>query len=149
MLVKRIMTRDFETVARSAALDTVVERMLRNDVDHVIATKDDDPAGVITRRKVLIASYKTDHPLSEIPVSGFGHGLESHIGPSATVLLSVGKIQQSNLECLPVVDGMQVVGVLTKDDILENVSNITSEVLDAEDRREEWTQPADEVSSHD
>lgn len=139
MLVKRIMTRDFETVARSAALDAVVERMLQNGVDHVVATDDGDPAAVITRRKVLIASYKTDDPLSEIPVSGFGHGLEARIGPSATVLLSVGKIQQADIECLPVVDGMEVVGVLTKDDILGNVSNITSEVLDAEDRRGEWT----------
>lgn len=147
MLVKRIMTRDFETVARSAALDAVVERMLRNGVDHVVATENDDPTALITRRKVLIASYKTDDPLSEIPVSGFGHGLEARIGPNVTVLLSVGKMQQSAIECLPVVDGMEVVGVLTKDDILENVSNITSEVLDAEDRREEWA-PDDQGGAH-
>lgn len=139
MLVKDIMTRDFETTSFDQMLDNVAEIMLRKNVDHVVARVDGTPSVIVTRRKVILASYKTDLPLSEIPISGFGRGLDTAIRPSGTVLLSVGKLQEAEAECIPVVEDMEVLGVLTKDDIVENVSKITGTDLQSEDRRTEWT----------
>lgn len=139
MLVKHIMTEEFETVPPDQTLDSAVELMLRNAVDHVLIVEDGTPAAMITRRKALIACYKTDTPLSDIPISGFASGLETRVGPSETVLIAVGKLRRVKVNCLPVVSGMSVEGVLTKDDIIENISNITENMIEEEEQKDEWT----------
>ncbi|ELZ61005.1 CBS domain containing protein [Halorubrum hochstenium ATCC 700873] len=139
MLIKEIMTEDFAAVERNETLDRAVRAMLRDDVNHVVVEEGETPSAIITRRKVLHACYQTDSPLSEIPVSGFDRGFEAMIEPNTTALLAVGRIQNSEVSCLPVVDEMEVLGILTKDDIIDNVSNITSDTLRRDDRRSEWT----------
>ncbi len=139
MLVREIMTTDVETVPRERSLEEPVGTMLREDVDHVIITEDSSPAGVVTRRKALAAAYRTGDPLSEVPLSTFARGFEASVEPTRTVLLSVGQLRRSSADCLPVVDDLDVVGVLTKDDVLDNVSNITTETLEADRQSREWT----------
>lgn len=139
MLVKHIMTEDFETVPPDQTLDSVVELMLRNTVDHVFIVTGDTPAAIVTRRKALVACYKTDAPLSDIPVSGFDSGLEIKASPNETALIAVGKLRRAKMDCLPVVNGMSVEGVLTKDDIIKNISNITGEMMEEDERKDEWT----------
>jgi hypothetical protein len=34
---------------------------------------------------------------------------------------------------------MSVKGVVTKDDVLENLSNITSDMIEKDERKDEWT----------
>ncbi|WP_299263642.1 CBS domain-containing protein [Halorientalis sp.] len=139
MLVKHIMTEQFEVVQRTKHLREAVELMLGNDVDHVLVIEENAPVSMLTRRKALTACYKTDAPLSEIPISGFSRGLETRVGPNESALICVGKLRRAKVDCLPVVDGMSVEGVITNDDILDNLSNITEEMLENEKRREEWT----------
>lgn len=139
MLAKHIMTRDFETVPDDRTLDDAVELMLGNRVDHVFVVEDGTPAAMLTRRKALIACYKTDAPMSSIPISGFASGLETRIGPNETALIAVGKLRRSKVNCLPVVRGMSVEGVVTKDDVIENLSNITSDMMEDDERKDEWT----------
>jgi CBS domain-containing protein len=140
MLVKHIMSKDFETVPPDQTLDSAVESMLGNTVDHVFVVEDGTPAAMITRRKALIACYKTDAPLSDIPISGFSRGLETKIGQNETVLIAVGKLRRTKLNCLPVVSGMSVEGVLTKDDVIQNISNITEDMIEKEEQKDEWTE---------
>jgi CBS domain-containing protein len=139
MLVNSIMTGDFETIPRDRTLDEAVELMLSNSIDHVFVVEDGAPVAMVTRRKALIACYKTDEPLSDIPVSGFSRGLEARVGPNETVLIAVGKLRRVNVNCLPVVSGMSVEGVVTRDDIIENLSNITSDMMQREEKKDEWT----------
>jgi CBS domain-containing protein len=139
MFVKQIMTGKFETIPRDQTLDEAVELMLSNKVDHIVVVEDGTPTAMITRRKALIACYKTDAPLSDIPISGFSRGLETTIGPNQTVLIAVGKFRRVKLNCLPVVSGMSVEGIVTKDDIIENLSNITTDMIEKNEREDEWT----------
>jgi CBS domain-containing protein len=139
MLIKQLMTTDFETIPRDRTLDEAVKLMLSNEVDHVFIIENGEPTAMLTRRKALIACYKTDAPLSEIPVSGFSNGLEARVGPNEAVLIAVGKLRQTTVNCLPVVSGMSVEGVVTKDDVLENLSNITSDMIKKDERKDEWT----------
>jgi CBS domain-containing protein len=140
MLVKHIMSKDFETVPPDQTLDSAVESMLGNTVDHVFVVEDGTPAAMITRRKALIACYKTDAPLGDIPISGFSRGLETKIGQNETVLIAVGKLRRTKLNCLPVVSGMSVEGVLTKDDVIQSISNITEDMIEKEEQKDEWTE---------
>ncbi len=139
MLVKHVMTTDFETIPRDRTLDEAVELMLGNKVDHVFIREEGTPTAMITRRKALIACYKTDAPLGDIPVSGFSSGLEARVAPNETVLVVVGKLRRAKVNCLPVVSGMSVEGVVTRDDIIDNLSNITSDMIEKDERKDEWT----------
>jgi CBS domain-containing protein len=139
MLVKEIMTGDFETIPRDQTLDQAVELMLSNKVDHIFTVEGETPTAMITRRKALTACYKTDAPLSDIPISGFSRGLETKVGPNETALIAVGKLRRANVNCLPVVSGMSVEGVATKDDIIENLSTITTDIIENDERKDEWT----------
>ncbi|MFB6256402.1 MAG: CBS domain-containing protein, partial [Haloplanus sp.] len=126
------------TIPRDRTLDEAVELMLSNRVDHIVVVEDGTPAAMITRRKVLVACYKTDAPLSDIPISGFSRGLETKIGPNETVLIAVAKLRRAKVNCLPVVNGVSIEGVVTKDDIIENLSNITSDMIEKDERKDEW-----------
>jgi CBS domain-containing protein len=139
MFVKEIMTEDFETVPQDRMLDEAVGLMLGNRVDHVFIVDEEGPTAMITRRKALVACYKTDAPLSEIPIAGFSSGLETRVSPNETVLIAVGKFKRAKLNCLPVVRGMTVEGVVTKDDIIQNLSNITSDMIEKNKQKDEWT----------
>jgi CBS domain-containing protein len=139
MLVKDIMTEEFETIPYDRTLDEALELMLGNRIDHVFVVEDSTPAAMITARKALIACYKTDAPVSEIPISGFSRGLETRVGPKESALICIGKLRRAKVDCLPVVEGISVEGVVTTDDVIDNLSNITEEMLREDDRRDEWT----------
>ncbi len=139
MLVKEIMTTELEYVSRGETLATAVERMFRNGINHVIVREGDQPTALITHRTALLAAYRADEALSDVSLTRFGRGFERTSSPDRTVLLSVGHLRRSKTGCLPVVDGMEVVGVLTREDVLSNVANITSETLRADEAGHEWT----------
>lgn len=141
MLIKQIMTTEVETISRDRSLREAVETMLRNDVNHVIVREEGAPTAIVTRRKVLVACYKTDNALSDIPVAGFGRGFEGTLDPNRTLLFAAGQMKRAEIDSIPVLDDREVVGVLTKDDILDNVSNITDEALETEQQRDNWTAP--------
>lgn len=132
------MTDRFEVIQREKQLDGAVELMLQNGVEYLFITEDDSPVAMLTRRKILIACYKTDAPLSEIPIAGFSRGLETRVGPNESALICVGKLRRAKVSCLPVVDGMSVEGVVTRNDVLENLSSITDNMLENENMSEEW-----------
>lgn len=140
MLIKDIMTTEFETIPYDRTVDEAVEVMLSNRTDNVFVVEDGTPAAMLTTRKVLIACYKTDAPVSEIPISGFSRGIENRVGPNETALMCTGKLRQSTADCLPVVDGMSVEGVLTTNDVIQNLTNITENMLTEDQRRDEWTE---------
>lgn len=133
------MTEEFETVPYDQTLDKALGLMLNNRVDYIFAVDDGAPAAMLTTNKALIACYKTDAPVSEIPISGFSRGLGDRVGPNEAVLLCVGKLRKSTTDCLPVIDGMSVKGVVTTDDVINNLSNITEKMITEDGRRDEWT----------
>jgi len=138
MLISDVMNTDYRTVARSESLKTAVGVMLRADVEAVIITDEDDPSGIVTRRKALVASFKTDDPLSEIPLAGFSSGFPTSVGPDSTVLFAIGRLVSSDLEVLPVVDGLDLVGIVTRQDMLDEYTNLRNEAFDTLERRSDW-----------
>lgn len=86
----------------------------------------------------MVACYQTDDPLTEIPLSGFSRGLEAQASPDETVLLCTGRLRNASVDCLPVVDKLSVEGVLTKDDLIDNLSSITGELLEQDKPERDW-----------
>lgn len=138
MLIGEIMTDEYESISRSRRLKTAVGVMLKNGTEFVILTDESEPDGIITRRSALIACYKTDEPLSEIPVSGFASGFPTTVEPDSTVLFAIGLLVSNDAEVLPVVDGLELVGIVTREILLEKYSNLRNEAFANIERRIEW-----------
>lgn len=139
MLVKDIMTTEIERISQGETLAAAVERMLRNEVDHVIVRDGETPTALVTYRTALLAAFRADEPLSDIPLTRFGRGFERTSSPDRAVLLSVGQLRRAETGCLPVLQDMTVVGVLTQEDVVANVANMTSQTLEADREAREWS----------
>lgn len=130
MLVEDVMITDLATIDASASVHQAVGQMLKENVSYVVIVNDGTPAGVLTERKILQASYKTRRPLTKIPVKAFASGFDVKLQPEATVLLAVATMSKHDVDVLPIMDGIEIRGVVTKETILQNVSNIRKEAFD-------------------
>lgn len=141
MLIRDVMSTDVRRVPRSESLRTAVGVMLRTNVEAVVLTADGDPNGLITMRKALIAAFKTDDSLSEIPLQGFASGFSVSVAPDSTVLFGIGRLVSSDLDVLPVLDGLELVGIVSREDMLDEYSNLRREAIEDNEKRSEWESP--------
>ncbi|WEL18927.1 CBS domain-containing protein [Halorhabdus sp. BNX81] len=138
MLIRDVMSTDYLTVSRDRSLRAAVEILLKDGRESIIITDGDDPDGLITQRSALIACYKTDDPLSEIPVSGFASGFPTSVKPDATVLFAIGQLINADTDVLPVVEGLELVGVVTREDMLNEYTNLRNEAFNTVEQRKDW-----------
>jgi len=138
VLIRDVMSREYLTVKRGQSLRDAVEAMLKEGQESVIITNEGEPDGLITRRSALIAAYKTDEPLSKVPVSGFASGFPTSVKPDATVLFAIGQLINADEEVLPVVEDLELVGVVTRENLLDEYTNLRNEAFDTIERRKEW-----------
>lgn len=132
MLVKDIMTQkdNCVTVNVDSTLHTAVVEMIKNDLDHVIVIDESKPVSLITQKKALLACVKTGKPIDDISISGFSQGFDNFIKPDTTALFAVSFMKQSDEGILIVKDGMDILGTLTEDDLVKNLSNLRREMLE-------------------
>jgi tRNA nucleotidyltransferase (CCA-adding enzyme) len=131
MLVEDIMSEDFATVDRGKSLHEAATRIVKRDLNNIVMTNSsDDPVGIVTQKRSLIACIKTKKAMHNIPLSGFSTGFKKRIEPSTPVLFASSRMVDEGVEALPVQDGMDIVGVLTKEDVVRNVSNLRKEALE-------------------
>lgn len=138
MLIREVMSTNVQTVARTESLRTAVTVMLRTNVEAVVLTEDGDPNGLVTERRALAAGVKTDEPFSEIPLTGFGTGFPNSVSPDTTVLFGIGRIVSAAIDVLPVLDGLDLVGLVSREDMLGEYSNLRREAIATNDQRAEW-----------
>ncbi|MFB6163444.1 MAG: CBS domain-containing protein [Halococcoides sp.] len=141
MLIRDVMSPDFHTAPRSESLRTAVGIMLRSDAEAVVLTEDGDPNGLITQRKALVAAFKTDDPLTEIPLDGFGSGFRVTVAPDTTVLFAIGRLISADQDVLAVIEDLDLVGIVTREDMLDEYSNLQREAIEADEKRSEWESP--------
>jgi CBS domain-containing protein len=138
MLIREVMSTDFKSVDRDATLYDAVELMLKAGDDYVILTSEDQPNGLLTKRKALIACYKTKRALPEIQVSGFAVGFPTSFKPETTVLMAIGHMAESEMEVLPIVSDLELVGIVTREDLLDNASNLRKQAFELAEQKDEW-----------
>jgi CBS domain-containing protein len=68
MLVRDVMSTNVVTVDANATVRDALGRMLEAGIGSVVATKEDNPAGILRNVDVLRIGHEHDRPLSEIPV---------------------------------------------------------------------------------
>jgi tRNA nucleotidyltransferase (CCA-adding enzyme) len=139
MLVEEIMSEDFATVDRNKNLHQAVRKIVEKDLNNIVMTDSNGgPVGIVTQKKSLVACLKTKKAIHNIPLSGFSTGFKRRMEPSTPVLFASSRMVDEGVEVLPVQEGMSIVGVLTKEDIVRNVSNLRKEALENSKSKNNW-----------
>lgn len=139
MLVNEVMTTDVVTVPHGASLREAVERLLTERVGSVIVVDDGGgPVGMVTETDVLRAAYKTEAPLSEIAVADLSHQPVVTTAPNRTVNHVAYVMAKEGVKKVPVMEDMDLVGIITLTDIVWRLSDIRQEATEDAEMPDEW-----------
>ena len=138
MLVSEVMTENVVTIPVDRTLGDAVRLMLEFRIGSVIVTRDGDPSGIVTETDVLVAGHQTGEPLDAIPLEeAMSHPLVT-VEPDVTVRAAVERMREARVKKLPVVDGIDVVGIITQEDVVYAHPVLLQEAIHHEERRAEW-----------
>ena len=139
MLVEAVMTTDLVTCPVGASVRTGVERMLRNRVGSVIVHEDDTPAGIVTETDCLHAGFVTDAPFAEIPIRKVMSSPLNTIEPGRTLRRATQRMHEEGVKKLVVVDGVDLVGIVTTQDVIEAYHDLKTEIHDLVRSDRKWS----------
>jgi acetoin utilization protein AcuB len=128
MTVDSIMSRDVVTVSPGAALIDIRKRLQEGGFNHMLVIEDGALCGVISDRDVLKAispfldTYSEEHrdvkTLSQ-PASEIMQSDPITVTPSTSIKEASQTLLDNRVSSLPVVEGGELVGIVTGKDMLE------------------------------
>lgn len=134
-----MMTTDVVTVGRDGTLADAAEALLANDVGSVIVVDDDGtPGAILSEADLIRAGYETGQPFVEVPVDGIGHRPVVTIEPTASVSLLAERMEREGVKKVPVMDDLDLVGIVTLSDVVWHLSDIRREAGELASARERW-----------
>ena len=139
MLVEEAMTADLVTCPAGESLRTGVERMLRNRVGSVIVHSDDTPVGIVTESDCLHAGFAAEAAFAEIPISTAMSSPLNTIPPESTLRRATERMHDDGIKKLVVVEEMDLVGIVTTQDIIEAYHDLKAEIHDLVRADRSWS----------
>jgi len=143
VLVEDLMSTDVVTIDVGATLAAAVERQLSAGVGSVVVLDDGAPCGIVTEHDALEAALRTGRPLGEIPVGKLSHGSVVTTQPGRTVQSVARRMAAEGVKKVPVLDGIDLVGIVTLTDIVRHLSELRAEASELEAAREGWESNAE------
>lgn len=128
MQVKDWMATDVVTVGRNDDLRLVGDIMAEHQIRHIPVLEDGDIVGIITQRDLFQARMSSTMGYGEMGQRAFLHTVwvkevMTHpvitIGPEMSVAAAAEMIVDKGIGCLPVVENGQLVGIVTKTNLLQ------------------------------
>ncbi len=133
------MTDDVVSVSRSATLREAVERLLTEEVGSVIVLSEEgNPVGIVTETDALEAVYQTGEPFSEIEVANLSHRPVVTTKPKATVPHVANDMASKGVKKAPVMDDLDLVGIVTMSDIVWHLSELRKEASSYGEAISQW-----------
>ena len=127
MQVREIMSKDTEVVDRNDNLRTVEERMATKQFRHLPVLEQGEVVGIVTQRDLFKATMSSAMGYGEKAQQAYLQSVcvkEIMVYPVVTVSsdISVAAAAEmminKGIGCLPVVDAQQLIGIVTKTDLL-------------------------------
>lgn len=139
MLVKDLMTTDVVTTPLSATLQEAAGRLLDGDVGSLIVVDaEGSPVGILTETDILRAAHRSQRPFTQLGVSEVGHRAVVTTDPDASVSLIAERMADNDVKKVPVLESLDIVGIITLTDIVWHLSDIRTEASELERAREKW-----------
>ena len=133
--VRDIMGTQLVTISASDRLSTVEDIMTLGHVRHMPVVQAGQLVGVVSERDLLRASLSVLSEHRDDERRAFMHMVEIErimstppivVEPDATIEEAALVMAEKRIGCLPVVDGDQLLGLLTETDILRWVAGVAS-----------------------
>lgn len=137
MSVRDIMTTEIVTVPVEETLQETVSRMLANRVGSVVVERAGEPVGIVTETDVLAVGSTFERPFEEIPVSRAASENLVTTEPDTSIEAAIALLHDHGIKKLPVVDGDDLVGIVTLTDLVYHRHDLAEEAKKLERRRED------------
>ena len=135
MQVKEMMSTEVVVVGRNDDLSQVEDLMVTKKLRHVPVVENGELVAIVSQRDLFKAMMSSTMGYGEKAQKAYLHSVrvkemmtypvvtvtpETSVGEAADLMLHKG------IGCLPVVEGMQLVGVVTKTDLLRCLHSLSS-----------------------
>lgn len=131
--VKDAMTVNVITLEPSNSVTEAADTMVREGIGSVIIVENSEPKGIICERDLLEKVISSDLKPSEVNAEEIMEAPLVTIDPDADMLDAMRIMVKNNIGHLPVVDGGELKGIVTVQDVLE----VTPQILEILPEREE------------
>lgn len=138
MQIADIMSTPAVTVREDATLHEAIGTMLDERVGSVVVVEA-GPAGILTRSDCLRAAYHVGGALDGLPVTRAMSTDLVTTTPGTSLRKGLGLMEVHEVKKLPVVDDLELVGVVTMTDIARHLPERVREVGTSLERKDEWT----------
>ena len=127
MLVKDLMTSQVEVVDRNDDLLMIDELMENRQIRHLPVVEDHKIVGLVTQSDMFKAMMSSAMGYGEMAQQKFLRSLRVKevmvypvvtVSPDTQLEEAIGMMMEKGIGCLPVVNGTQLVGMVTKTDLL-------------------------------
>ena len=127
MQVREIMSTGIEVVDRNDNLLTVEERMATKQLRHLPVLEQGDIVGMVTQRDLFKAAMSSAMGYGEKAQKAYLQSVRVKeimtypvvtVSPDTSVAAAAEMIITQGVGCLPVVDDHQLIGIVTKTDLL-------------------------------
>jgi CBS domain-containing protein len=127
MQVREIMSKDIEVVDRNDNLRSVEERMATKQLRHLPVLEQGEVVGIVTQRDLFKAAMSSTMGYGEKAQQAYLQSVRVKeimtypvvtISPDISVAAAAEMMINKGIGCLPVVDAQQLIGIVTKTDLL-------------------------------
>lgn len=125
MIVQELIGGQAVSVEPTATLRDAVKQMTGSEVGALVVQKDGQIVGIITERDILGACAE-DVDLAAVPVADWMTDDPDSLGPEMTVAAAADWMLAAGYRHLPVVDGPELMGMVSIKDILWGLTEPTS-----------------------
>jgi CBS domain-containing protein len=135
MQVSEVMATDVVTVDRNDDLRLVDDIMAERHIRHIPVVEDGAIVGLVSQRDVFRAQMSSTMGYGEKGQRAYLHSIlvkeiMAHpvitIAPEAPVTEAIDLIVEKGIGCLPVVQGQQLIGILTKTNLLQHLRTLSA-----------------------
>lgn len=125
-----IMSGGCECVGENETVEDAARKMADLDVGALpICGEDDRLKGMVTDRDIVVKVVAQGKGLSETQVGSLGDGKPVTIGADDSVEEAIRTMSEHKVRRLPVIDGHELIGVVSQADIATNLSDEETGVL--------------------
>lgn len=133
------MSKDVVTCSEDATLREAVGELREHGVGSVIVlSAEGNPTGIVTESDALQAGYETDRPFSEIRISDLSHRAVVTASPNETVQHVARRMADEGVKKVPVLDDLDLVGMITLTDVVWHLSDLRSEAAEFATVDQKW-----------
>lgn len=124
MLVRDFMTSIIVTAESETPVLEAARLMAAEDIGSLMVTRGDVLVGMVTRKDVISAQLLSEDTYSSLTVEAIMASPVVTISPDADLGQTISVMNQTNIKCLPVMEGDSVIGVVTASDVIRVLATV-------------------------